>query len=731
MTEERKDVIQSPPVYPTHNINTIIEGSLYGSIMNLIGNQGLTPTSIVSLLILSSIPEIRKGIVYCSNLIKDKIVEHSDNWYGFIHMRLAWLLGKMFRRRSITPVENVEHEEVPHYRETIEITLEKISLFANFIDHIKNPQNGWSYEEHINDIHINNMQEKFIIVKLTNTKYYDNVHDIQVDCRFSNTLKYRQTPTTYMLNDVGEPTYTLTNGDKDNPQQMTDLIDNRLVAAIIEYWEPKVDLSPLEHSTDNFYKVSKSTKYGMTLGWCFNSGEYNVKFSQIIAMFAACYKQLHKNFRKTWRQMLCLLKIARGEVVFVDNNKILFGTGKYICTIFVDIHMINSNWKMSNCRMMEYPIFKDPDIIPELTIKSSSNTSHKLSITLSSPIEQNLRLWWFNYLTKNVFNQDYVFDSDEVVIYGVKLVHNEETKSVPNPEYAKFTEYKQEMKNMLELQKEDCSTVSMLSSFSEIPDRHITETTITSEVQCTEIKKSIKTMDTLYLRQKDYIDLMGILRNFKECDYLYKKHCIQKKLGLLLSGPPGSGKTTTVLAVASYLKRDIYYVSLNGVETNAQLQMIFDEVNKNKTKRGIIIFEDIDEQTPIVHKRNSEVDVSVSQLLENANDNLDLSYLLNLLDGCLAQDETVFIMTSNHPEKLDPALYRTGRMDMQLHLGLCDHYQISEIYKGIRESDIDPEILNQIPENVFPPAEIIFHILRNIKRNIPDDELMADFIIKQ
>ena len=78
----------------------------------------------------------------------------------------------------------------------------------------------------------------------------------------------------------------------------------------------------------------------------------------------------------------------------------------------------------------------------------------------------------------------------------------------------------------------------------------------------------------------------------------------------------------------------------------------------------------------------------------NDGDELNLAGLLNVLDGVVDTPERILVMTSNHPEKLDPALIRPGRIDKQLYLGflrapeaaqMCAHYFGTELSEAQAE----------------------------------------------
>ena len=236
-----------------------------------------------------------------------------------------------------------------------------------------------------------------------------------------------------------------------------------------------------------------------------------------------------------------------------------------------------------------------------------------------------------------------------------------------------------------------------------------------------EINEKYKSIDTLYLRENDYKKLVNVLSRFKNCGHLYEKYGLPNKLGILLHGHPGTGKSTTIQVIGSYLQKNVYCVDLSSVQSNEELQMIFDEIN-NALGGGIIVFEDIDAMTSIVHNRKN------NNVSEGAK--LTLDYFLNLLQGSLTRDGTIFIATTNHIEKLDPAFYRIGRFDVNIEMKKCDSYQIATIFEKFVGRHIDKETLNKIESEKFTPAEIIFHLVNFIDSDEPDDEIMKNFYYK-
>jgi len=310
--------------------------------------------------------------------------------------------------------------------------------------------------------------------------------------------------------------------------------------------------------------------------------------------------------------------------------------------------------------------------------------------------------------------------TSKIKIYQIQIDQKKEIEEIDNPEYQAF----QENKDMINKLLEKGGTIQQLPN---IPPQKIKNIISVPIVKSTFINERRKSFDTLYLKQKDEQLLKQLLDNYNN-NNIFDKLGLPKKLGILLHGVPGTGKSTTIQVIASYLMKDLYYININNVKTCADLKMMFDYVVKNCNNGGILVFEDIDAQTDIVHDRNNVFEKTLSSVVENEQDKLNLSYFLNLLDGTLCSEGTLFIMTTNHIDKLDKALYRKGRIDLSIELQPCDKYQIRRIYKNVIGEEIDEKVLNEIKEFVYPPCDVIFHLLQYTYNKSTCREMMNYFI---
>ncbi|MEW5315198.1 MAG: hypothetical protein WDW38_006644 [Sanguina aurantia] len=279
----------------------------------------------------------------------------------------------------------------------------------------------------------------------------------------------------------------------------------------------------------------------------------------------------------------------------------------------------------------------------------------------------------------------------------------------------------------------------------------------------------------------------------------YEARGLPYTLGIMLHGPPGTGKTSLIKGLAHDTGRHILNVKLNAKMSASQLQGLFYSSTikcvsggKNSnfnipTDKRIIVIEDADcngdesvlsRRAPVVAKGKGKgkgpankpnmfdnkviadaldrlaaqpitddphIQMTVMSQLQTLkrlkdeylrgrlnetlavpgvvppqgpqNRPIDLAMLLNVLDGVLECPGRIVVMTSNHPELLDPALIRPGRIDCIVHFNFCDAADILEMVNAICDVSIgceDPRVL-AFPEGVWTPAEVTRCIFENIE----------------
>jgi ATP-dependent 26S proteasome regulatory subunit len=229
------------------------------------------------------------------------------------------------------------------------------------------------------------------------------------------------------------------------------------------------------------------------------------------------------------------------------------------------------------------------------------------------------------------------------------------------------------------------------------------------------INKSYRNFDTIYLKKADEIKLKSVLDKFYTKKELFNSLGLSNKLCILLHGEFGTGKSSTIQAIASKLKKDIYYLSFsNIIRTNEDLHNVFNYIVNNN---GIIVTEDIDTIGKLVHKKEDDFDEfnPKSEIIKE----LTLEYFLNLLQGTITPDGLIFIATTNNLDRIDPVFYRDGRFDLKIHMSRCDHYQMNTIYNKLIKRNIPSNLLKKIPENKYTPTQFIF----NIKDHISDTNI--------
>ncbi|DBA05161.1 TPA: hypothetical protein N0F65_005011 [Lagenidium giganteum] len=171
---------------------------------------------------------------------------------------------------------------------------------------------------------------------------------------------------------------------------------------------------------------------------------------------------------------------------------------------------------------------------------------------------------------------------------------------------------------------------------------------------------------------------------------LFKTLGVKPPRGVLLYGPPGSGKTLIARAVAN--ETGAFFFLINGPEimskmageSESNLRKAFEEAEKNAP--AIIFIDEIDSIAPKREKTNGEVERRI------------VSQLLTLMDGLKQRASVVVIGATNRPNSMDPALRRFGRFDREIDIGVPDENGRLEIFRihtrNMKlDDDVDPEAI--------------------------------------
>lgn len=230
------------------------------------------------------------------------------------------------------------------------------------------------------------------------------------------------------------------------------------------------------------------------------------------------------------------------------------------------------------------------------------------------------------------------------------------------------------------------------------------------------IDENVKT--TLLTDMKDFID------NEKE----YQRYGIPYKRNYLITGIPGSGKTSLIKAVCGEFDFDVCILTVEAEMTNHNLVYAMSHL----PSKSVLVIEDID---CIFNKRSTTKDSA----------SFNFSTLLNILDGTLSCSGLMVFVTTNHPQELDAAFVRQGRMDLILQINYPKKKEIKRLFYDMNENnpvydtiekkkDAFESFYEEIAGNDITMAAIVNFLFKNRGvdyRNNISDLLDTDKYIKE
>ena len=272
-------------------------------------------------------------------------------------------------------------------------------------------------------------------------------------------------------------------------------------------------------------------------------------------------------------------------------------------------------------------------------------------------------------------NSDVSNDLNAVISIKYDKNHNKESKIIELNEFLKEIKSNYQEK----ISKKDDNQYIYVYQKSENIDDEI-------KLRYTEhINKHTKNFNNIIIEDKyrliSYVNKFksnidqNVLKDFEKMGMPYKA-------GMLFSGSPGTGKTSTVKAILKETKRHGIIINLSNIESNKELEEVFRNTKINgKSYEGnelCFVLEDCDatklssikerSQIPsisIVKENDNNVTKDIKDLINLNQKGFDLSCFLNILDGIIELYGIMIIITTNHPDKIDEALIRPGRIDFK------------------------------------------------------------------
>ncbi|XP_021856068.1 AAA-ATPase ASD, mitochondrial-like [Spinacia oleracea] len=248
--------------------------------------------------------------------------------------------------------------------------------------------------------------------------------------------------------------------------------------------------------------------------------------------------------------------------------------------------------------------------------------------------------------------------------------------------------------------------------------------------------------ETLAMEPSKKREVIEDLITFSKGEEFYARIGRAWKRGYLLYGPPGTGKSTMIAAMANLLNYDIYDLELTAVKDNTELRRLLIETSS----KSIIVIEDIDCSRDLTGQRKKKQDrgedidniadqdkkKAMTMLAREEQDastsKVTLSGLLNFIDGLWSAcgGERLIVFTTNHVDKLDPALIRRGRMDKHVQLSYCGYEAFKILAKNYLKIDSHPlfptleKLLAQIQ---MTPADVAENLMPKTSSADADNSL--------
>lgn len=220
-------------------------------------------------------------------------------------------------------------------------------------------------------------------------------------------------------------------------------------------------------------------------------------------------------------------------------------------------------------------------------------------------------------------------------------------------------------------------------------------------------------ISTVILKDGQLDEIIKELTTFIDSEAKYTTLGVPYHHGILLSGPPGTGKSSTAKAVAAHLGLDTYYIPLSSIRDNETFSELVSEIKP----RSILLLEDADTIR------------AAKERTKKSKEGITMEAMLNVLDGVLSPHGVITIATTNHIEVFDEAMIRPGRIDTVYEIDYLDNEQLERICKKFILDD--QFMFPDISGLKISPADIVGEIKKHIDDKDAAIAAVNEFVIKK
>jgi hypothetical protein len=357
-----------------------------------------------------------------------------------------------------------------------------------------------------------------------------------------------------------------------------------------------------------------------------------------------------------------------------DRQKIFFQP-LFLLSMNYKQHLLNNDSKNSDAMLTKDLTF----------LKSNEHSNIPMELVSSSISETDFNL---NYcLDRYTTAMTFLFKGVEFHIETDKQTVKQHSLKINSDDHTVTSSYtiKYDAKNVIifeELMKTSVTYFNKFFKLNKSDDNRLNLFIISEDGGYFESigSRYKRSLDSVFLPKKQKTDVVTIIDKFLKPKTIqcYKDRGLNHKLTILLSGVPGTGKSSLIAALASRFNFDIAIMSFTPKMTdvgflramrswNRGNRRDHDDDNKEEERVTILVIEDMD----CIFKERKTND-------ENRN-MVTFSGILNGLDGITTGDKQIVILTTNHIEHLDPALIRPGRVDHIMTFDYANKEQIVDM----------------------------------------------------